>query len=131
MIGFNLVTAVALLATTPSAIAAMRWEKRVLLVSASSARDPRLAEQRRVIGQWRAGAKDRDLALVEIVGEVVIGADDRAPDLRERYGLPGQGFAVVFIGKDGGIKLRRSRPVSSTALEHTIDAMPMRRDGRR
>ena len=115
----------------PATVAAMRWERRVLLVSAADAGDPRLREQRRILGTWTAGARDRDLVVVEIVGEHVAGAADRAAALRRRYGLPAAGFGVALIGKDGGMKLNAARPIPAATLEDTIDAMPMRRGGGR
>lgn len=36
-------------------------------------------------------------------------------------------FQVILVGKDGGIKLRESRVVSSQQLFTLIDGMPMRR----
>jgi hypothetical protein len=118
-------------ATTPPTLAAMRWQKRVLLVSAPDATDPLLKEQRRVLSRWRAGAEDRDLAVVEIVGGTVAGTDEAARVLRQRYKLPTTDFAVLLIGKDGGTKLRRTQPISSVIVGETIDAMPMRRSGGR
>ena len=109
----------------------MRWEKRVLLVSAPDASHPSLTEQRSIITGWKSGADERDLAVVEIVGDRVVGASDPAAGVRKRYGLPTSSFTVVLIGKDGGAKLRRSRPISAAVLQATIDAMPMRQDGGR
>ncbi len=120
-----------LIATAPAGIAALKWEKRVLLVNAADARDPLLDEQRRIIAAWKANADDRDLAVVEILGNEVHGVSDTAAPLRRRYRLPAAGFAVVLIGKDGGAKLRESRPIPAATLQETIDAMPMRRDGQR
>jgi hypothetical protein len=131
MIALTLVMAASLVATTPPTLAAMRWQKRVLLVSAPDATDPLLKEQRRVLSRWRAGAEDRDLAVVEIVGGTVAGTDEAARVLRQRYKLPTTDFAVLLIGKDGGTKLRRTQPISSVIVGETIDAMPMRRSGGR
>ena len=120
-----------LMTTAPTSIAAMQWEKRVLLVSAHDANDPLLDDQRQIIARWKSAATERDLAVVEILGDKTMGASDTAAMLRQRYGLPAAGFAVVLIGKDGGAKLRGTQPISAAILERTIDAMPMRRDGRR
>jgi hypothetical protein len=127
MSSLNLMLSAALMAAAPSSLAAMRWEKRMLLVSAPDARDPGLIEQRRIIRGWKAGADERDLVLVEIVSDKVAGASDNAAALRHRYRIPATGFSVVLIGKDGGIKLRERQPVTAAAIEATIDAMPMRR----
>ena len=131
MIMLKLLMTASLMAADPTSISAMKWEKRVLLVSAPDANDPSLNDQRRIIARWRAGAEERDITIVEVVGNKVAGASDSAATLRQRYRLPTASFAVVLIGKDGGGKLRGTRPISAAMLEETIDAMPMRRGGKR
>jgi hypothetical protein len=131
MITPKLLMIVSLMAAASTSISAMKWDKRVLLVSAPDAHDPSLDHQRRIIAGWRTGAEERDLAVVEVVGDRVAGASDLAATLRQRYRLPAAGFAVILIGKDGGAKLRETRPISAATLEETIDAMPMRRGGNR
>lgn len=115
----------------PAGIAALKWEKRVLLVAAPDQRDADLREQRRILARWSAAAEARDLKVVEVVDGRVTGVSDAAPALRVRYHLPGSRFSVVLIGKDGGTKLRATRPIAAAALERTIDTMPMRRGGAR
>ncbi len=68
--------------------------------------------------------------MVEVIGDRVHGAGDTAPSLRRKFRLPA-GFTAILIGKDGGEKLRRAKPFPTALLERTIDAMPMRRAGRR
>ncbi|MHC9420296.1 DUF4174 domain-containing protein [Sphingomonas citri] len=131
MMANSLLIALSLAAAAPSSIAAMRWEKRVLLVAASEEKDPKLEQQRRIIARWRDAAAERDLAVVEITGDRVTGASDSAATLKKRFRLPADGFAALLIGKDGGTKLRQTRPISAAVLEETIDAMPMRRQERR
>ncbi len=123
-----LILAVAL-AASPT-IAQMKWERRVLIVSAPTAEDPALAEQRRTLAAWKANAAARDLTVVEIVGDTVRGSSDPAVALRRKYHLPAT-FTAILIGKDGGEKLRSAKPFPAAALEATIDAMPMRQAGQR
>jgi hypothetical protein len=118
------------LAVGPS-VAAMQWEQRVVLISAPAANDSSLAAQRAVFAGMGDATTERDLRLVEIVGEAVIGAADTAAALRRDYRLPDKGFAVVLLGKDGGVKLRATAPLSAARLMGVIDAMPMRRSERR
>ena len=125
------VAALPILAAAPTSIDAMRHHRRILLVAAPAPDDPQLAEQRRFLTRWRAGAADRDLSVVELIGDQVAGATDAAPALRRRYGLVPARFAVLLIGKDGHVADRSDRPVAADALERTIDAMPMRRAGQR
>ncbi len=109
-------------------IAQMKWERRVLVVAAPTATDPQLVEQRRILAGWRKESAERDLAIVEIIGDRVSGAADAAGDVRRKYHLPA-GFTAILIGKDGGEKLRSARPFPAAVLAETIDAMPMRRAG--
>ena len=122
---------VTLFAASPGSISSMKWEKRVLVVSAADPSDAMLDAQRRILAEWKAGAGERDLVVVELLGDKVTDATDSAASIRQRYGLPKTGFAVVLIGKDGGAKLREPRPISASVLEETIDAMPMSRSGER
>ncbi|MEG3161506.1 DUF4174 domain-containing protein [Sphingomonas sp. LB2R24] len=108
----------------------MRWERRVLIVAAPSAEDTVLAEQRRILANWKSNADARDLTIVEIVGDTVRGTSDTAAGLRRKYRLPAA-FTAILIGKDGGEKLRSAKPFPAAALEATIDAMPMRKAGQR
>jgi len=119
----------AALAASPT-LAQMKWERRVLIVAAPSAQDPALAEQRRILGSWTAKREERDLTIVEVVGDQVRGAGDTAPSLRRKFRLPAS-FTAILIGKDGGEKLRSAHPFPTAVLEQTIDAMPMRRAGQR
>jgi hypothetical protein len=55
-------------------------------------------------------------------------AKDLANDaLRGRFGVTGNSFAAILVGKDGTEKLRHDAPVTAAKLFATIDAMPMRR----
>jgi hypothetical protein len=46
--------------------------------------------------------------------------------IRKRFGVKVGTFQVLLIGKDGGVKLRSSGPVSMKDLFGLIDSMPMR-----
>lgn len=122
----GLMGGVVLMAVAVSSVAAMRWERRVLVVAADAV-DARVLAQRAAVAEMGAEASDRDLVVVEIVGGIVTGASDEAAALRRAYGLPARGFAVALVGKDGGVKLRSGEPVSRVRLMAAIDAMPMRR----
>jgi len=117
------------LATSPT-LAQMKWERRVLIVAAASGENAALAEQRRILANWKAKSDDRDLTVVEVIGDRVRGAGDTATSIRRKYRLSAP-FTAILIGKDGGEKLRSAKPFPATVLEQTIDAMPMRRAGQR
>lgn len=104
-------------------VAAQRWRSRVLVVSAPDPVDGRLLAQRAALGPVRGGLAERDLVVMEAIGN---GAEAAA--LRRRLGLPDDAFRAVLIGKDGGAKLVSGEPIPPQTLFQTIDAMPMRRD---
>jgi len=128
-------TLLALLAITatpaPPSVAAMHWHRRILMVASPAPNDPQAEAQRRILADWDAGAKDRDLSLVELSGARVTGASDTASSLAKKFNLKPDRFQVLLIGKDGTVALRSSHPLSAQILQGTIDAMPMRRAGDR
>lgn len=93
---------------------------RELLVFAPTAEAPPLLAQRAISASSAAGFAERDLRMIEIIG-------DTNP-LRRRHDVPADQFRVLLLGKDGGVKLRRDTPIDTVTLFATIDAMPMRRD---
>jgi hypothetical protein len=126
-----LLAAGSLVGTAPVSIAAMKWQRRIVLISAPSTQDPALAQQREIFARWRTEAKDRDLSVVEVIGDQVSGVSDSGSALRRKYRLPADGFTAILIGKDGGEKLRSRKPLLGGQLETVIDAMPMRQSGER
>lgn len=127
MVASLLPAALVLVAPQGSApIDAMRWEQRVLLVFAPGERDAALSKQRKIVGAEGDAFRERDLRVVEVVGDSVSGARDYAPRLRQRYRIGAGDFVAVLVGKDGAIKLRANRPIDTAQLFTTIDAMPMR-----
>lgn len=106
----------------PYPLAGYAWKARVLLVAAPAPDDPQLRAQRDLFAAMRHGAAERDLALVEAVGDT---AEARA--LRRRFGLAPDAFRALLIGKDGGEKLSSATPLGPDRLFPLIDAMPMRR----
>ena len=126
-----MILALAAAAVSVPSVADMKWQRRVLVVAAPSAHDPALAAQRNALRDWQRGAEDRDVQVVEMIGDRVTGARDTAAMLRTRLRLPATRFALVLIGKDGHVALRSGEPVLSETLQGRIDAMPMRRAGQR
>ena len=125
-----------LLVSMAPACAAPRGEggledrRRVVLIDAGNTRDPAVARQRQALAHW-TGAESRDVSVIEIIGDTVLGSADDAASLRRRYDLSDGGFTVLLIGKDGHVALRSRRPLSGSTLAAAIDAMPMRRAGGR
>lgn len=107
------------LPTATADLSAYRWERRPVLVFAPAAEDPAYREQMEMLRAARAGLKERDI--------VVLTDDDPGALGRLRTGLALDGFTVMLVGKDGGVKLRADRPVAAEELFALIDRMPMRR----
>jgi hypothetical protein len=103
-------------------LAPHRWTSRLLVVIAPGRDDAAYREQVRLFERAQAGSRERDLVVVEGIGD---SADARA--LRRRFGVPDEAFRAILVGKDGGAKLSAAQPISSEQLFDTIDAMPMRR----
>ena len=112
----------------------VRWQFRVLVVSAPGRDDEALRTQLAAVEASRAQFDERDLILVMLLdGPGSVAGDqplnrDQAERVRETIGLDAGGFALRLIGKDGGIKLSRNSVVSMDEIYGLIDTMPMRRN---
>lgn len=102
---------------------AYSWSSRPLVVLAPSPDDARVAEMRKRVAAHKEGFAERDMVLLEATG-----SDARSRALRERLEVPTTAFAVILVGKDGGVKLRKDAPVALADVFALIDTMPMRRD---
>jgi hypothetical protein len=111
-----------------------KWKKRLLLVFAAQSDDPLFAALQREISTRRNEVEDRDLVIFEILE---VGAsrtngaelDPRTADsLRKRFDASPRSFALILVGKDGGVKLRRSDFNGLEEIFRLIDSMPMRQD---
>jgi hypothetical protein len=92
------------------------WEKRPIVVFADSPNDPAFKRQIDLLH-----AREGELAKRDVV--VIIDTDAQSP-LRRK--LRPRGFALVLIGKDGGIKLRKPKPWDVREISRVIDKMPLR-----
>ena len=109
-----------------------RWNNRLVVTfeaaNPSSPGVEQRAEQSAMPAEWR----DRDLLLIHVDqdGGVTVN-DEPAPGLdgtalRDRFGISGDRFTALLIGKDGGVKVRSGSVIENGDLFSTIDAMPMR-----
>jgi len=97
-----------------------RWTARVLVVLAADPESPDLAEQNRQVESLKDGAAERELLVVQPPA-----GSAEAKALRTQLGLGSEPFQAVLVGKDGGAKLRATKPITALELMTTIDAMPM------
>ncbi|MCF3974638.1 DUF4174 domain-containing protein [Paracoccus salsus] len=91
----------------------LRWTARPVVVLGQG---HAVRAQLAALQEEAAALRERDVVLLT--------DGPGATALRPRLG---DGFAVLLIGKDGGIKLSRSAPVDPAEIIGLIDAMPMRR----
>jgi hypothetical protein len=109
------------------------WKNRPILVFAPSAEEPAYRTQVRLLIDNAAGCEERDIVLFLLPVEgrrtvdgtpVSHGASDL---LWKQFRVPVDRFAILLVGKDGGVKLRSEEPVSADEIFRLIDRMPLRR----
>lgn len=103
------------LATTPAAAAP---PPRMVFVVAQPG-DPRALRQRTLLRQDAAALHERD-----VVVEALTPAEAAARPALDVD--PHLAFAVLLVGRDGNVKLRRDTPVAAREITALIDTMPMR-----
>lgn len=118
----------------PATLAATKDCYRPLILFAPSVHDPRAVRQLSLL--TRHELEERDVLLIFLpaaksdmninLPSAVFSAEE-GRQLRQRFKIGSEEFAVILIGKDGAEKLRREMPISGAELNSTIDAMPMRR----
>ncbi|MFT4784369.1 MAG: hypothetical protein ACI9IV_002114 [Paracoccaceae bacterium] len=94
------------------------WKKRLVVVFADSPIDPRFEEQVAILLARPEVLIERDM--------VVIVDTDPAATSEWRMKLRPRGFAIVLIGKAGGIELRKPVPWNVRELTRIVDKMPLR-----
>jgi len=110
----------------------LRWKNRVLVLFSPSESDVSFQMQKRDLASSAQGVLDRDLMVLEMMeqGQSRAGnqllSEKSVQAVRKRLGVQAGTFQVLLIGKDGGVKLRSSEPVSMKDLFGLIDSMPMR-----
>lgn len=100
---------------------------RPILVFAPDRYDARLVEQRGRFSFHRREFRDREVIVIEIGGPFMR-AEGRGlphgPELRERFGVPEEDFAIVLLGKDGTEKHRLTEVVDAHVFYDLIDNLP-------
>jgi hypothetical protein len=101
------------------------WQKRVLLIGAPTASQPDFQRQKQLLADAAAQLKERDFLVLELPYDKLSAADQQYWQKELNQSLTK--FAVVLIGKDGGVKRTSAQPLSPADLFNTVDKMPMRR----
>jgi hypothetical protein len=107
------------------------WNKRPLLVVAPDPESPTVRAQRAALADAVTGFRARDMVLIEVLDQAVWidgvkAKRDDAAALSKRYDVAEAETAVLLVGKDGGVKQRRSGVLEPRDLFGLIDTMPMR-----
>jgi len=116
----------------PQDLSQFQWKNRLLLLFAPSRSHPSFDTLYKSLEARKAETADRDLVIFEILesepssmGATRLEAG-AAQALREKFDIFRGRFAVILIGKDGGIKLKRQDQTQLEDIFAVIDAMPMR-----
>jgi hypothetical protein len=112
----------------------LTWKSRVVLVFGSS--DSRMAEQQvDALEKQTSELADRDMVVIRVSNNEARSVYGKLPSqldamvLKKEAEVTGDGFHIVLIGKDGGVKLRSERVVGDVEMFDLIDRMPMRKAG--
>lgn len=108
------------------------WQNRLLLVFAPEADDPRLQAQNEILATVKSDLLERDLVILRLLPDPPVTIDklpvagSEAAAIYRDFAIDRRAFAVLLIGKDGGVKLNRDSAVSGNTIFDLIDSMPMR-----
>ncbi len=110
------------------------WKNRLLLLFAPDSNDPHFMLLQGEISAKKTEVEDRDLKVFEVLesgpsrmNETPI-ESQKANALRDHFAIPQNTFALILVGKDGGVKLKRDDQVYLAEVFERIDSMPMRRN---
>lgn len=112
----------------------LRWKHRIVVAVSDTDTNPSLVHLKDEISNQQEAFLDRDMVLIELVGEKTGTIDGRMlnagtiQQLRDRFRVENEAFCVYLIGKDGGIKVQGDTDTRLDDLFALIDTMPMRRN---
>ena len=94
------------------------WTHRPIVVFADTPADPRFQQQIDMLLEGEDAMRDRDV--------IVLTDTDPAARSSIRSKLRPRGFQMVFLDKDGVVKLRKPSPWSVREIGRSIDKTPLR-----
>lgn len=120
--------------TTPTGVvslATLRDHARPLLIFAPNPNDPQLQIQLRRLRDNAPAIANLNIVVIAVPYNSpsptqAMFTDSGAEAARRRFNVAPADFAVILIGKDGGEKLRSTKPLSVEKLRDVLDAMPTR-----
>ena len=96
-----------------------QWRSRPVVIFAPSEKDADYVRQIAMLEKSKADLENRDI--------IVLSDTTPAASGQLRTQFKPEGFEVILVGKDGGVKIRQKTPLTSEDLLSTIDRMPMRK----
>ncbi len=96
----------------------LKWQHRPVLLFAPSEDSADYTEQMALFRHSEAGLAERDIVVLSDL-------DPKNPSLIRQTFSP-NGFKLVLVGKDGGVKLEKDTVLQPNELFAVIDRMPMR-----
>jgi len=118
----------------PMDLSQFKWKNRLLLLFSPGRDHPFFDNLHQTIMNRKGEVEDRDLVIFEIFESGPSNVNMNNLDsqtvrsLRKKFNIREGEFAVILIGKDGGIKLNRRKQTEIEDIFGLIDAMPMRRE---
>jgi hypothetical protein len=118
----------------PMDLSQFQWKNRLLFLFAPNRSHPLFDALQKSLAIEPAEVADRDLVIFEILesGPSKMGMTDLDPQvaqsLRDKFDVRRGKFAIILVGKDGGIKLNRQDETRLEEIFALIDTMPMRRE---
>lgn len=94
------------------------WKNRLVVVFADTDADPAFAQQMRFMADDPAALSERNVLVVTDTAP--------APPSPLRAKLRPHGFSLVWIDKDGAVKLRKASPWTVREITRAIDKTPLR-----
>jgi len=94
---------------------------RLLLVFARDENDPQLKQQQTLIRDHEKEMSQSDVRLFTVLSSATAAAGGSPDDWRRRFGITGEGFQAVLVGKDGTEKKRWTTPVAWDELKTDVD----------
>ena len=110
-----------------------RWNNRPLFVFSPTPDREDYRKQLRDLSSKEEGIEDRDMIVHLVLEEGNSFVEDlplgkeAVRQLQEKFEIDPADFAVILVGKDGGVKLREEEYTAMSDIFDLIDSMPMRK----
>jgi hypothetical protein len=109
----------------------LKWKYRPLLIF-STPKDKHLKKQLSELEKNRQGIIERDMKIILLYANLT-GTNDgvkmdsaQVEDCYKKFDISHEQFTILLIGKDGRVKMRKTKNISMKEIFSVIDKMPMR-----